>query len=107
MNGLFFAQTEKEPFQDEQNKDIIINNISFTKNSSLIIGFYNLNKYCLLQPWDLKPYHLFRDFNLNDKKEREGSQILEYYFSSDMFNILYENDFIIKSPIEIDNLENY
>lgn len=38
LNGLFFAQTEKEKelYSDERGNKIIINNISFTKNSNLI-----------------------------------------------------------------------
>ena len=108
MNGLFFAQTGKEHFLDERNKNLIINNISFTKNSNLIIGFYNLNKYYLLQSWDLnQPNNLTNYFNINDKKERNGSQMLEYNYSSNTFNILCDNDFIIKTPDESDNLENY
>ena len=49
LNGLFFAQTEEEFFKDEKNKNIIINSLSFTKNSNLIVGFYNLNKFYSLQ----------------------------------------------------------
>ena len=65
FNGLFFAQTEKEYFLNEKNEDILINSISFTKNSNLIIGFYNLNTYFLLQAWDLKPHFRFRNFKEN------------------------------------------
>ena len=100
MNGLFFAQTEEGTFHHKKDKNIIINNFSFTKNSNLIIGFYNLNKYFSLQSWDLKPDHSFKDFNVNDKKEREGTQLLKYDYSSDTLNILYHDDFIIKSPNE-------
>ena len=102
LNGLFFAQTDY--FIIEKNKDIIINNISFTKNSNLIIGFYNTNKFYTLQSWDLKPIFDFRDFKLKDKdkKEREGTEMIEYDFSSDILKILYDNEFILKSSGEKD-----
>ena len=106
FNGLFFAQTEKEYFLNEKNEDILINSISFTKNSNLIIGFYNLNKYFLLQAWDLKPHFRFRNFKENEKKERFGTQMVEYNFNTDKFYILYENDFVVISPKETDDLEN-
>ena len=107
LNGLFFAQTEKRKFSDGKNKIFVINSISFTKNSNLFVGFYNLNKCFLLNTWDLKQNDSLKDFNINDKKERDGTQMIEYNYSSNIFNILYDKDFIIKAPNEYDNLENY
>ena len=107
MNGLFFAQTEKRKFSDGKNKNFVINSISFTKNSNLFVGFYNLNKCYLLNAWDLKQNDSLKDLNINDKKERDGTQMIEYNYSSNIFNILYDKDFIIKAPNEYDNLENY
>ena len=103
LNGLFFAQNEKEFFCDYEGNNLIINNISFTKNSNLIIGFYNQNKYYSLQSWDLKPDHFLRDCYSYDKKERNGTQSFEYDYLSDMFYILYDNYFIIRARNDIDN----
>ena len=102
FNGLFFAQTEKEDFLNEKKGDILINSISFTKNSNLIIGFYNLNKYCLLQAWDLKPNFGLKNFKENEKKERFGTQMVEYDYYTEKFYILYDNDFVVIPSKEID-----
>ena len=102
FNGLFFAQTEKEDFLNEKNEDILINSISFTKNSNLIIGFYNLNKYCLLQAWDLKPNSHLNNFKENEKKERFGTQMIEYDYYAEKFYVLYDNDFVVIPSKEID-----
>ena len=102
FNGLFFAQTEKEDFLNEKNEDILINSISFTKNSNLIIGFYNLNKYCLLQAWDLKPNSHLNNFKENEKKERFGTQMIEYDYYAEKFYVLYDNDFVVITSKEID-----
>jgi WD40 repeat protein len=102
LNGLFFAQNEKEFFCDYEGNNLIINNISFTKNSNLIIGFYNLNKYCLLQAWDLKPNFGLKNFKENEKKERFGTQMVEYDYYTEKFYILYDNDFVVIPSKEID-----
>ena len=90
LNGLFFAQT-RENFNKENNKNIIINNISFTKSSNLIIGFYNSNNCMILQSWDL---------NINKKidykviKEKGMLNMFQYEPSLDMVNLLYDDEFI-------------
>ena len=97
FNGLFFAQTDDQFFVDGRKK-IIINNISFTKSSNLIIGFYNCNKYFSLNSWDLNPNCLLRELDFSkEKKERFGTQMIEYDSSSEIFSLLYENEFIIKA----------
>jgi hypothetical protein len=90
LNGLFFAQT-KENLNKENNKNIIINNISFTKNSNLIIGFYNSNNFVLLQSWDL---NVHRKIDIKANKDRELLNMLLYEPSLDMVNLLYDNEFI-------------
>ena len=107
LNGIFFAQTHKDFFNDENNNNVIINSISFTKNSNLIIGFYNMNKYYALQSWDLKPNSLYKDFNISDKKERFGTKMISYEYNSNTFSLLYENEFLIKHSNEKDNLESF
>jgi hypothetical protein len=91
LNGLLFAQTGKTLIKEEKNKKCIINSISFTKNSNLIIGFHNLNNYILLQSWDL---NIKRKFDINDKNDREGTKMIIYDPILDMINILYDNEFI-------------
>jgi hypothetical protein len=91
LNGILFAQTEKTLIKEETNKKIIINSISFTKNSNLIIGFHNLNNYILLQSWDL---NIKQKFDINEKNDREGTKMIIYDPILDMINILYDNEFI-------------
>ena len=45
----------------------------------------------------MKNYKFFGDFNLDDKKGREGTKMIEYDYSSDNFYILYEDEFSIKA----------
>ena len=104
LNGLFFAQTEKEFNINNKNKKYIINNISFTKNSNLIIGFYNSNNYALLQCWDLNVYKLY---NIDDKKNREGTRMIIYEPSFEIFNIIYDNEVIKTALNENDKLTDY
>ena len=91
LNGLYFAQTDKNLRKDSQNKKMIINNFSFTKNSNLVIGFYYQSKYILLNSWDL---NINKTYNLEGIKKREGLNMIIYDYSIDAFNILYENEFI-------------
>ena len=104
LNGLLFAQTEENLIQNEKYNKIIINSISFTKNSNLIIGFYNLNKYILLQSWDLNVYH---KFDINDKKNRDGTIMITYDPYLDIFNLLYDNEYIRKAFNENDIIDKY
>ena len=97
LNGLLFAQTEECLIKEGKNKAIIINNISFTKNSNLIIGFYNLNKFVLLQAWDLK---INKKFDFTENKDSEMIRMFIYEPSLDMVNLLYDYEFIRKSLIE-------
>ena len=71
------------------------------------IGFYNFNQYLSLQSWDLQPKYLFRKFPLNDKKERIGTEMIDYDFSLDIFYLLYDKDFIGKASKEEENLEYF
>ena len=91
LNGLFFAQTEKVLIKEEKSKNIIINNISFTKNSNLIIGFYNSKHFILLKSWDL---NVENKFDFKENKDREMIRMFIYEPSLHMFNILYDNEFI-------------
>ena len=104
LNGLFIGQTEKD-FFILGNKKLIINSISFTKNSNLIIGFYNSNNYSSLNSWDLIPNCLLRFLDMSDKKEKIGTQMIYFDYSSNLFYYLYENEFVIKPAAEEDRLE--
>ena len=104
LNGLFIGQTDEDCFI-LGNQKLIINSISFTKNSNLIIGFYNSNNYSSLNSWDLMPNSLLRFFDMNDKKEKIGTQMIMFDYSSDLFYILYENEFNIKPMSGKDKLE--
>ena len=104
LNGLLFAQTGKTLIKEEKNKKCIINSISFTKNSNLIIGFHNLNNYILLQSWDL---NIKRKFDINDKNDREGTKMIIYDPILDMINILYDNEFIREYLDEENEITDY
>ena len=107
LNGIYFAQTKGDYYDDGNNNHVIFNSISFTKNSNLIIGFYNFNKYYSIHSWDLEPNSFYKDFNIHDKKERLGTKMISYEPNSNTFSLLYENEFIIKPVKETDNLENF
>ena len=98
LNGLFFAETE-----DIENKNVI-NSISFTKNSNLIIGFFNLNQYYLLQSWDLNVY---KQFDINVSKNKEGTKFITYEPSLDIFHLLYDNEFIRTYFSENDKISDF
>ena len=96
LNGLFFAQTDPLYFKD--NKIYLdFNNISFTKYSNLIVGFYNSNKLYVLDASNLIPLWI-----KNIKKEEEiiqkiGTNMVEYNYKNDEFYITYDNEIIIMS----------
>ena len=98
LNGLFFAETE-----NIGNKNII-KSISFTKNSNLIIGFFNLNQYYLLQSWDLNVY---KQFDINVSKNKEGTKFITYEPSLDIFHLLYDNEFIRTYFNENDKISDF
>ena len=104
LNGLFIGQTDKDYFI-LRNQKLIINSISFTKNSNLIIGYYNSNNYSSLNSWDLLPNCLLRLLDMREKKEKIGTQMIKFDYSSNLFYLLYENEFVIKPPAKEDGLE--
>ena len=106
LNGLFFAQTNDKNFKDKNNNTMLINNISFTKNSNLVIGFYNSNKYCILCASRLIP--LYPPNNIQGKEiiEKYGTKLIEYDYSSEIFYVLYDNEFKIMIPKEMKELKN-
>ena len=96
LNGLFFAQTENKFFKDESKNNLLINYISFTRNSNLVIGFYNSNKFGVLEAWALRPTFQLKNIKNEDKEEKKiGTKLIEYDYNSGMFYILYDNEFII------------
>ena len=95
LNGLFFAQNEEKIFKDEKNNNLLINNISFTKNSNLVIGFYNSNKYSILQAWDLKPMFPSEDIQKSEELQKYGNKLFEYDYSVGLFYVLFDNEFLI------------
>ena len=93
LNGLFFAQSDPLYFRDKK-KILQFNNISFTENSNLIVGFYNSNKFYILRASNLFPLYI-KNIETDDKKERTGSKLVEYNYHYNEFYILYDNEFSI------------
>ena len=96
MNGLFFAQNNSKQFiiNQNRNKHLYINNISFTKNSNILVGFYNSNEISLLSASDLNPIwsdDLYNGENMS--KNNEGTRWLEYSCSTREFVVLFKNEF--------------
>ena len=42
---------------------------------------------------------------MNDKKEKFGTQTIKFDYSTNLFYLLYENDFIVKPAAKDDRLE--
>ena len=95
LNGLFFAQTENHFFKVQNNNNLLINNISFTKNSNLVIGFYNSNKFGVLEAWTLMPIFQLKTIKNKDEDEKFGTKLIEYENNSGIFYVLYDKEFII------------
>ena len=95
LNGLFFAQTEKKNLRDENKNNLLINNISFTKSSNLVIGFYNSNKFGVLEAWSLIPVFQLNNIRNEDEEQVIGTKLVEYAHNSGIFYVLYDNEFII------------
>ena len=95
LNGLFFAQTSNNIIKKDKVGKNIISCISFTKDSNLIIGFYNISSYILLQCWDLNKIETFDIVGI-----KEGIRMIIYEPSNDIFHILGENEFRRKSSNE-------
>ena len=97
LNGIFFAQTDYNNFKDENNNNLFINNISFTKNYDLVIGFFNANKYGILQSWGLSLLCPLKDIQ-DHGIPHYGTKIIEYDNTIGLFYLLYDNQFIIMNP---------
>ena len=94
LNGLFFAQTDPLYFKD-QKINLLFNNISFTKNSNLVIGFFNSDKLYVLNASNLKPLWIKDIKKYIEKKQKNEIKMIDYNFKNEEFYILYENEFII------------
>ena len=97
LNGLFFAQTDDNIFIDKNNKRLQINNISFTKNSDLVVGFYNSNKYTQLKASTLIPIDKPQNIKNEGNIVYYGTNWMEYNYSLKEFYFLYGNEFYIQS----------
>ena len=97
LNGLFFAQTDDNIFIDKNNKRLQINNISFTKSSDLIIGFYNANKCNLLKASTLMPIYKSQNIKNEENINYYGINWIEYDYSLKEFYLLYDSEFYIQS----------
>ena len=90
LNGLFFAQTDPKICRD--NKSIIqFNNISFSKNSNLVVGSYNSDKIYILESYDLKLIYV-KEIKNKNKSKAPGNKMVEYYESLGEFYVLYDNE---------------
>ena len=98
MNGIFFAQTKPELFQDKDKK-LYFNNISFTKCSNLVVGYYNYNKYSILQAWGLEPIKAQEEL-----EEKSGTVKLDYDYDSEMCYLLYSNKLVSYREKNIEEL---
>ena len=109
LNGLFFAQSDEQNFIDNKsNNRLLINNISFTKNSNLVVGFYYSDKYSILEPWGLTPVIKSQIIKNSNKMEFSGIQLVEFDHKIGAFYILYNNEFYINSSIEeLKKLESF
>ena len=107
LNGLFFAQTNDKYFKGEYNNKLQINNISFTKNSNLVIGFYNSNNYAILQAWDLMPLFPFKNIQNIEDLHNNGNKLFEYDYSAGLFYILLDYEFVLMSPKDKDEQKNF
>ena len=81
----------------EKNYNLIINNISFTKSSNLVIGFYNSNKYAILQAWGLEPIYPLKNITI-ENNQNDYPKLIKYDYSLGIFYILFNNLFIATSP---------
>ena len=94
-------------YKDQYNNKLQINNISFTKNSNLVIGFYNSNIYTILQAWDLMPLFPFKTIQNSGTLQNNRNKLFEYENSIGLFYILLDNEFIIMSPKDKDEQKNF
>ena len=90
LNGLFFAQTDPKICRDNKS-NIQFNNISFTKNSNLVVGSYNSDKIYTLAAYDLKLIYIKEIENKNNIKS-PGNKMVEYDYTLGEFYILYNNE---------------
>ena len=91
LNGLFFAQTEPSNYL----------NFSFTKNSNLIVGFYDSNQFHVISASTL--------ILLWKKEFDNNSKMIEYNLSECAFYRLYDNKIVavtIKDPNELSKLDS-
>jgi hypothetical protein len=101
LNGLFFAQTDPKLFKDK--KELLqFNNISFTKNSNLIVGFYNSKSFYVISASDLTPLWI-----KNIENNEMGTEMIEYNCNEGEFYILYKNKFIVMTLTEKEGLKNF
>lgn len=97
FNGLFFAQTDDSKFMDNNNKRLQFNNMSLTKNSDLIVGYYNSNKYTILKASTLLPTDISQNIKNEENIDYNGTNRIEYDYSLKEFYFLYDNEFYIQS----------
>ena len=91
LNGLFFAQTDPLYFKD-QKINLLFNNISFTKNENLIVGFYNSTKFYVLKAFNLQPLWIKNIKKDEDKSQKLGTKMIEHSNNNSEFYILYDDD---------------
>ena len=118
LNGLFFAQTDPLLFKNG-NDYLLFNNISFTKNSNLIVGFYNLNKFYILSCSNLSPLWI-KEIGIEEGRKKSidkikkktnddeiGTQMVEYNYSNGEFYILYDNKYIAMTLKEKNEIKEF
>ena len=98
LNGLYFAQTDK-------NSNLLHNYISFTKFSNLVVGYYNSKEINVLNASNLTKIWNFNEEEKNNK--REGTKMVEYNYRTGEFYILYDNEFIITTLKDKENMKEF
>ena len=103
LNGIFFAQTD--PMLLEENAQI--NNFAFTKYNNLIVGFYNSDKFYVLNAGILSPIWMKeleeKEEGKKDKKEKVkmkreiGNKMVEFNSENGEFYILKDHEVIFTS----------
>ena len=91
LNGLFFGQTDPYFFKD-QKRNLLFNNISFTKNANLIVGFYNSTRFFVLSAFNLRPLWIKNIKKDEDNSQKLGTKMIEHNYNNSEFYIIYDDD---------------
>ena len=116
LNGIFFSQTDQMFFKDNK-INLQFNNFSFTKYSSLVVGFYNSNKFFVLNPGILTPVWVKeleeKEEGKKEKKEKSkekveiGNKVTKFNLNNGEFYILKDHEVIFTSINDKQKLKEF